>query len=288
MTPSDQPNRLIFVTGLSGAGKSTALKALEDSGFETVDNLPLSIMESVIQSILPERELAIGIDCRSLGFSAKKFSEILDHATAIYGIRPSVLFMDADPAILIQRFSETRRRHPLSQGLTIEDGIRSEQNMLQAVRKIATHTFDTSHSSTTDTRNLIRDRVGSNQKSMIVTLMSFGYSNGIPRGADLVFDVRFLKNPHYEPSLKPLTGRDAAVQDFVKSDPDFKEFAQKIEDLLAFLLPRYEEEGKSYLTIAFGCTGGRHRSVTLAEYFTERLKSSQLDINCWHRDSIQE
>lgn len=285
MTQPIGQNRLIIVTGLSGAGKTTALKALEDSGFETIDNLPVDAIQSVAVSILPETNLAIGVDARTRGFSVRNLKAVLTNLQSNHSITPEVIFMEAADTVLVKRFSETRRRHPLSIDTPVEDGIAMEREITDGIRAFATHHLDTSLMSVTDARLFVKEKIGHNTGKLVVTIMSFGFSKGVPRGADLVFDVRFLKNPHYQAALKPLTGQQKQVQDFVKSDPAYTPFVEKILDLLTFLLPEYEKEGKSYLTVAFGCTGGRHRSVTLAEDFKNRLQIKNLDIHSWHRDS---
>lgn len=276
--------RLVFVTGLSGAGKSTALKAFEDSGFETIDNLPLEVIETVVASILPEANLAIGVDSRTRGFDARYLQTIVTGIEDKLHVKPEVIFMDASDTALIQRFSETRRRHPLSHEKPIVDGLQIERKMLDPVRIFASSLFDTTNMSSTDARLLIKDHIGHDTTSMVITVMSFGFAQGVPRAADMVLDVRFLQNPHYDKELKPLTGLTSAVQDFVKADDGFDAFVKKTMDMISFLVPRYKSSGKSYFTIAFGCTGGKHRSVTMAETFSGLLESQGLDIHCWHRD----
>ncbi|WND03925.1 RNase adapter RapZ [Temperatibacter marinus] len=276
--------RLVIVTGLSGAGKSTALKALEDCGFHSVDNLPLDVIEMVTPALLMEGNVAIGVDSRTQGFDAALLRKSVEHLKSTTNIIAEILFLDAADSILVQRYSETRRIHPLSKDRPIEDGISMERSLLDPVRKYASSTIDTTTMSTTDTRLLVKDRMGSEEAKLVLTLMSFGYSKGIPRGADLVFDVRFLRNPHYETALKPLTGQTAAVQSYVADDPAYEPFVTKVVDLLSFLMPKYKAEGKSYLTIAFGCTGGKHRSVMMVEKFSGLLDEDGLELHCWHRD----
>jgi UPF0042 nucleotide-binding protein len=276
-------NPAILVTGLSGAGKSTALKAFEDIGFEAVDNLPVSLLRPLLAAP-HERPLAIGIDVRTRAFDpAHILGALADHARPDRPVR--ILFFDCNGEELQTRFSETRRRHPLALDRAVADGIALERELLQDLRRHADMVLDTTERSPNDLRRLIAERFGSpSDTGLTISVLSFGFARGLPRDADLVFDMRFLKNPHWEPSLKPLTGRDVEVADYVASDPAWAEHVVPIQDLVIGLLPGYRREGRSYLTIAFGCTGGRHRSVAAAEALSARLTSEGWTNSVLHRD----
>ncbi|RMB02796.1 RNase adapter RapZ [Eilatimonas milleporae] len=277
---------LVFVTGLSGAGKSTALSAFEDLGFDTADNLPPPLLDGLLDlTEHPDVPLAVGIDSRTPRFEPTAFLQMLDRLKQQDGLDVSVVFLDADDEILVRRFSETRRRHPLAASNRLAEGIAAERTMLRGLRDAAGCVIDTSMLTGGDTRRLIRDRfAGGAPAGLFVTCMSFGFSKGVPRDADLVFDVRFLRNPHYDPDLKPLTGRDGKVADFVRADPGFAPFVDRLGALLDLLLPRYEAEGKAYLTLAFGCTGGKHRSVMMAETIAAQLGRQAVQACLFHRD----
>lgn len=280
--------RLVLVTGMSGAGRSTALRALEDLGFEAVDNLPLGLLERVAPPPLVDsptsRPTAIGMDIRSRDFSAAAFRGALSGLRAL-GIPTLTLFLDCDDAVLIGRFTETRRRHPLAQDRPVSDGIALERASLAPLREIADAVVDTSTLTVWDLKRRMAELAGTEiAGGPVVTVMSFAYRNGLPREADLVFDVRFLTNPHYDPALRPLTGRDPAVQRAIEADADFAPFLDRLLALLDLTVPRYTGEGKSYLTIAFGCTGGRHRSVFLAEMVAGRLRGIFSHVRVKHRE----
>ena len=289
-SPEEQPfsqekSRLILVTGLSGAGLSTTLKALEDLGYEAIDNLPLRFVEPLIdQGNLLARPMAVGIDTRTRGFSANELAAIYQRLSQRPDCQPQLLFIDSSEDILQRRFTETRRRHPLAIDRPVVDGIRHERSLLMSVRNIADLTIDTSDLTGHDLRRLIFGHFPIGLAALQVFVMSFSFRRGIPREADLVFDVRFLRNPHYDDSLRHMTGQDQPVQDYIAGDADFVDFEQNLQRLLSPLLPRYQNEGKSYLTIAIGCTGGRHRSVFLAERITAWLRQRDLRIRLVHRE----
>jgi UPF0042 nucleotide-binding protein len=288
--PAPAGRRIILVTGMSGAGRSTALHALEDSGYEAVDNLPLSLVPSLIR---PEestgRALAIGIDTRTRGFSAAHLLATIDRVRAEPDADIRVLFLDCDDEVLRRRYTETRRRHPLAADRPVTDGIRAERVMLRDLRERAQMVIDTSGLSAADLKRRVQDSFPLEARpGLAVQVVSFAYRNGLPRDADLVFDVRFLANPHYVPELQPMNGTEAPVAAYIERDPGCSSFIDGLTQMLAALLPRYETEGKSYLTIGIGCTGGRHRSVYIAERVTAWLRAQGR--GCWvlHRDLAQE
>lgn len=264
---SDPAGRLVLITGLSGSGMSTALKLLEDLGYEAVDNLPLGLIPTLIANRDDRaRPLALTIDARSRSFSAAGAKRLLDRLRAAADIDVTLIYLHADLDILQRRYTETRRRHPLATDRPVEDGIQRERQMVIPLREVADLVLDTSQLTQHDLRRWLDGHFGGGDRSSLaVTAMSFAFRRGLPREADLVFDVRFLSNPHWQDDLRPLTGRDGPVQRHIDGDEDFGPFVEHLQGLLGPLLPRYHREGKSYLTIAIGCTGGRHRSVYVAE-----------------------
>jgi UPF0042 nucleotide-binding protein len=291
--PSDPPptgradrQRIVLVSGLSGAGKSTALRALEDAGYEAVDNLPLSLLGSLVQAGgARARPLAIGIDARTRDFAPQPVLDALAELRARADVDARLLYLDADDEVLRRRFTETRRRHPLAQDRPVLDGIQAERALLWSLREGADIAFDTSGATGAELRRLVQERLADDLRpGLVVAVISFAYRWGLPREADLVFDVRFLANPHYVPELQKLTGRDAAVGAHVEADPGYTPFFDGLTAMLAALLPRYEREGKSYLTIACGCTGGQHRSVHVAERLAAWLATRGRTVNLLHRD----
>ena len=278
--------RIVIVTGISGAGKSAALNALEDAGFETVDNLPLALMKNVVAAGEDSpASIAIGIDIRTRDFDADRLIEMLDALHANTALAASIVFLDCDDDVLGQRYTETRRPHPLASDLPISAGIETERRLLAPVREHADLVIDTSRLSPADLKRILLGQYGgAKRRALQVFLMSFGYRYGIPRDADLVFDVRFLKNPHYVPDLKPLTGLDEKIETFFKDDAALSTFLDGLFRLLEPLLPLYENEGKSYLTVAIGCTGGRHRSVYVTEALNTWFANKNLAATVNHRD----
>ena len=267
--------RLVLVTGMSGAGRSTALKALEDLGYEAVDNLPLSFLPTLSAAGGP---VAVGIDVRTRGFASGEILAALpSHVT--------VVFLDADDELLRRRYTETRRPHPLAFDRPVIDGIRLERQQVSVLRDRANLVIDTSALSVAELRRILAGHFALDAPAGIaVFVRSFAYRRGLPPDADLVFDVRFLDNPHHDPALRPLTGLDAAVGARIAADPGFEGFFQRLTDLLLPLLPRYANEGKTYLTIAIGCTGGRHRSVYVAERLAQWLRRERQRVAVGHRD----
>lgn len=281
------PLQLVIVTGLSGAGKSAALHSFEDIGFLAVDNLPLNMIEALVDDQAHnalEQPLVIGVDSRTLHFSPDHFVEVQAKLRDRRDIRLHVLFMDASDEVLMKRFSETRRPHPLGERQLLRAAIKQEREMMTVVREHIDGILDTSTRTGAETRRIIRRRFTKETADLIVTFMSFGFAHGAPRDADIVLDVRFLRNPHYVTELKPLTGRHDAVANYVRADDQFSPFVDKVCDLLTFLLPKYRAEGKSYLTVAFGCTGGRHRSVATAEVVAGQMAVDGLSVNLYHRE----
>jgi UPF0042 nucleotide-binding protein len=282
--------RVVLVTGLSGAGRTTCLKTLEDSGFEAVDNLPLSLMPALLAPFVttdvpqPTDKIAIGVDTRTRDFDAETFLTNLDQLRS-NGVSISVIFLDCDTDVLIRRFTETRRRHPLGKDRPVADGIRIERGLLAPVRERADIVIDSSHLSLQNFRRLLTGGLDiADARMMTVTIVSFGFRNGLPREADMVFDVRFLSNPHYDEALKPLDGRDQSVATFIRKDPGLDDYFNRLTSFIEPLLPRFFEEGKSYLTVAIGCTGGRHRSVFVATSLAEWLCKSGHVVTLRHRD----
>jgi UPF0042 nucleotide-binding protein len=270
----------VIITGMSGAGRSTALHALEDFGYVAVDNVPLPLLGDLMRSTAGSpgemaAPLAFGIDTRSYGFSAHDLVRRMQELRTRSDLAPRLLYLDCDNETLQRRYTESRRPHPLAPDRPVVDGIAEERSMIGRLRDSADLVVDTSMLSPHQFKQLLLGHFALGAAAgMRISVMSFSYRRGVPREADLVFDVRFLKNPHYVPELKPLTGRDRPVVDYIATDPDYEPFIGRLEGLIGPLLPRFDTEGKSYLTIAIGCTGGRHRSVMIAE----RLRKALADI----------
>jgi UPF0042 nucleotide-binding protein len=279
---------MVVVTGMSGSGRSAALKAFEDMGFYCVDNLPLPLLPEFIRYAGRSEETlrsAIGIDIREKSFAEEFPARYGSLKAGGQGIE--MLFLEASDQVLVRRYSETRRPHILARGDTsLQDAISQERAALAEVRKLADRILETTDYTVHDLRQAIErhyaDRDGS--RPMVITIVTFGYKFGAPYDLDLLFDLRFLPNPYFVPELKSLTGENAKVRDYVTDRPGSREFLDKLRDFLAYLLPRYRSEGKSYLTIGFGCTGGRHRSVAAALVMAERLREFGYEVNVKHRD----
>jgi RNase adaptor protein for sRNA GlmZ degradation len=274
---------ILIISGLSGAGKSTVLRALEDAGHEVVDNLPLSLFDALIAGAT-SRPLALGIDSRTRAFDAAALGQRVA-ALRDSGRDARLITLECSDDVLIRRFSETRRRHPLALDRPAIDGIRAERELLSPLQRWADLVIDTTELSVTDLRARIAERFGGGfSPGLTVTVLSFGFSAGLPRDADLVFDMRFLSNPHWDITLRPLTGEDSQVAAHVAADPLYAPTLDKIDDLVTSLLPGYAREGKAYLTIAIGCTGGRHRSVAVARALAARLQAAGQNVALVHRD----
>ena len=275
--------RLLLVTGMSGAGKSTVLDALEDLGWDVVDNLPADLLEDFVRGgrecrVVPA---AIGMDVRSRGFDPKGLPELI---RSIAGVAPEILYLDCAGRELMRRYDETRRLHPLAPDRPAEDGIARERRLTEPLRSAADSVIDTTDLTPAELRDELRRRYGDDSDQPVLTVVSFAFARGISRTADLVFDLRFLPNPHWVDELRPLTGADLAVRDYLAGDPAWNETMGRIESLLIDWIPRYWAAGKSYVTVAFGCTGGRHRSVAAAVEMAERLRERGFAPNVRHRD----
>lgn len=277
--------RILIITGLSGAGKSVALKTLEDMGCEAIDNAPLSLIPSLVASGGGAEDcLAIGTDARSRDFSPEHFETMLTELKKNSANDVKLVFLDAENEVIQRRFTETRRKHPLALDRPVMDGIMYERSLLFPLRGMADIIFDTSEWTGGDLRNTIREFYGAEARALSVFVTSFSFKRGLPRDADMVFDVRFLRNPFYDRTLREFTGIEKPVANFIESDPGFNNFFINMSRLIEPLLPRYLQEGKSYLTIAIGCTGGRHRSVFVAEKLAGFLKQKEYKVGIRHRD----
>ncbi|MBT6093595.1 MAG: RNase adapter RapZ [Rhodospirillaceae bacterium] len=286
-----QPNltltdtQVVLITGISGAGKSSALKALEDLGYEAIDNVPISLIPRLVAADGDIRAIAIGVDIRTRDFDADAFLRELKLLGTRGDLDVRMLFIDCSDDILIERFGETRRRHPLASDRPISDGLKQERELLAPLTQRADMVIDTTEMHARALKQLLQERFAlSGRPELTICLTSFGFKNGLPRDADLVFDVRFLRNPHYEPNLRSKTGRDSSVADFIERDDGLETFFGNLTTLLQPLIPRYAAEGKSYLTVAIGCTGGRHRSVYMAERLADWLGDQGHSLQLRHRD----
>jgi UPF0042 nucleotide-binding protein len=285
-----RPKHILLVTGMSGAGKSTVLRTLEDLGWEVVDNLPLLLLNRLLDTAPgadggdDERPLALGLGTQTRGFDAESIVQRIKKLREEQGLDVGTLFLECTGAELIRRFSETRRRHPLAQDRPAEDGIARERELLGPLRRWANRLIDTSDMKANQLSQTIRGIFSEDGGKTTFSVTSFGFSRGLPRDADLVLDMRFLRNPHWEPGLRPGTGLDADVSAYIQADPAYDAAMAQIESLLLLLLPRYQAEGKAYVTIAFGCTGGRHRSVHVAERMAARLRDEGFSPTVTHRD----
>ncbi len=290
---SRRPKQILLVTGMSGAGKSTVLRTLEDLGWEVVDNLPLLLLNRLLDTAPAEgidgdddRPLAIGIGTQTRGFDSESIVRRIKKLREEHGHDVGTLFLECGGSELERRYSETRRRHPLAQDRPAQDGIAREREMLVPLRRWSNRLIDTTDMSSNDLAQQIRSTFsveGTGQTTL--TIVSFGFARGLPRNADLVFDMRFLRNPYWVESLRAGTGKDAEVAEYIASDPAYGQAMAQIESLLLLLLPRYQAEGKAYVTVAFGCTGGRHRSVHVAERMARRLREEGFSPTVLHRDT---
>lgn len=277
---------LVIVTGISGSGKASALRAFEDLGYHAVDNLPLELLLDFARLVEKSEEIQraiIVVDIRE-GQTLDRLPDILKNVKTV--LPTTVVFLDAQDAVLVRRYSETRRPHPLRRSETVSRSIVEERQLLEPIRNLADTLVDTSNFNVHELRSHIQSRFGQDGQTshLLVSCLSFGFKNGVPLDADLVFDVRFLPNPHFVPEFRHKTGRDPKVASYVRSFPQTEEFLDRVTELMKYLLPHYVSEGKSYLTVAFGCTGGQHRSVMMAEEMSRRLKNSGYEVKTVHRD----
>lgn len=289
-TPPASPKaRLVIITGLSGSGKSIVAKCFEDLGYYTVDNLPLPLLrlflETPLELVPGYDRIAVVTDVRAPGF-AEEFPRLLAEVDRDR-IEPTILFLETSDEVLVRRFSETRRPHPLAPDRPVIEGIRHERELMAEIRGRADMVFDTSEWSVHEIRSQVYREFAGNlgeEPGMVVSLVSFGFKHGIPYGTDLLFDVRFLSNPHFVPGLRELTGQDAGVQEYLAEIPDYGELVERLTQLLLYLLPRYRQENRSYVSVAVGCTGGRHRSVAVCERLREELLGEGWPARVIHRD----
>ena len=282
---------ILLITGLSGAGKSTALSALEDLDYEAIDNLPINLLPSLVELALkndPDHKnpaLAIGVDARTRNFQPDNILKALEQLKSSANINLKIIYFDCSNDVLASRFTETRRRHPLAKDRPVSDGIIRERQMLEVIKAECNYIFDTSELNIHDLKRKLSQQFERAQgDGLSISICSFGYPKGLPRDADMVLDVRFLRNPHYDEVLKLKTGQDEEVGQYIMKDPVFNKSWEGISDLVLTLLPQYQKEGKSYFTIAFGCTGGKHRSVFMAEKLTRMLESKEFNVNLNHRE----
>ncbi|WP_122072047.1 RNase adapter RapZ [Pseudophaeobacter sp. EL27] len=275
---------IVLVTGPSGAGRTTAINVLEDLGYEAIDNLPLRLLPGLVSAAGDAGPMALGLDSRNRDFSPAALLEVIDMLEARDGCELSVLYLDARPDVLLRRYSETRRRHPLAPGETPELGIQRELSLMGSTRDRASLLLDTSEMNVHQLKAEIEHLFAPGGRNLALSIQSFSYKRGVPRSVDMVFDCRFLDNPYWNQSLRGLDGRDAAVQAHVKADQRYEGFFSRVLDMTRFLLPAYREEGKSHLSIAFGCTGGQHRSVTLAETLAKALAEEGQQVSIRHRE----
>jgi len=283
--PPDTRQRILLVTGMLGAGKTTALRELEDLGWEAIDNFPVRLLQRMIGDDPTHAPLAIGFDCRTRGFVPNDIIERVKKLAARDDVVVTTLFLDCGGHELERRFNETRRRHVFAQDQPVADGIAAERELLSPLRAWADVLIDTTHFSSNDLQQRIRELfAASAPQEMTVTITSFGFARGMPPVADLVFDMRFLDNPHWDPELRDLTGTDRSVGAHIERDPAFASVFAKVRDLLLELLPRYAAQGKTYVNIAFGCTGGRHRSVFMSERIAEALREEGFSPTVLHRN----
>ncbi len=278
-------HRILFVTGPSGAGRTTAINALEDMGYEVIDNLPLSLIPRLVEGESLARPIALGLDVRNRDFNATAVIELIDLFTRDPRVMLEVIYLDCAQGELIRRYAQTRRRHPLAPEDTPETGVEREIDLLAPVRVRADHLIDTTEMSPHDLKaEIARWFEASRSTRLAVSVQSFSYKRGLPRGVDMIFDCRFLRNPHWDVALRALDGRDAAVVDHIAADPRFGDYLDRITGMMLFLLPAQLEEGKAHLAIGFGCTGGQHRSVAVAEIVARRLAQAGWPVARRHRE----
>ncbi|MEL7131645.1 MAG: RNase adapter RapZ [Pseudomonadota bacterium] len=277
--------RIVLVTGPSGAGRSSAIRVLEDLGYEAIDNMPVRLIPALLADPTPQTQVALGIDPRNRDFSATAITDVLGQISTVPDVVPELLYLDCQTSVLLNRFSETRRRHPMAEADRVEAGILREKHLLSAIRERADILIDTSHLNVHQLRAEVEHWFSPGEQSQLaVSIQSFSYKRGLPRSVDMVFDCRFLKNPYWEPALRDKTGQDGAVKAHIRSDPRAAEFEERLRDLLLWQLPAVLDEGKSHLSVAFGCTGGQHRSVAIAETLALALADAGWQVSIRHRE----
>ncbi|MFN3936182.1 MAG: RNase adapter RapZ [Gemmobacter sp.] len=283
--PGTATQRLVLVSGPSGAGRSTAIAALEDLGFETIDNLPLSLVPRLLDGPPLGRAIALGVDTRNRDFSVATLTDLIDRLTTDPAVHLELLFLDCRTEVLVRRYSETRRRHPMAPGGTPLAGIQHETDLLAPIRARADILIDTSEMTPHDLRAELARWLGTAPaQRMSVSVQSFSYKRGVPRGVDMIFDCRFLRNPHWDRSLRDLDGRDPRVAAHIETDPRFAPFFGLLGQLVELVLPAHIEEGRTHLAIGFGCTGGKHRSVAVAEKLGDMLRTAGWQVSLRHRE----
>ena len=277
--------RLILVSGPAGAGRTTAIRSLEDLGFEAIDNLPLDLVKSVLKPKKASEKIAIGLDTRGRDFSVEGLLGLLNSLSRLEFVDFELLYLSCTMEVLLRRYSETRRRHPLADGKSPHEGIEKELILLEPIRNKADILIETSELTPHDLNSSIKKLFSNTGVNLLsISLKSFSYKRGLPRGTDMTLDCRFLKNPHWQDELRDKTGLDSSVSEFVASDPKFSEFIERVTKLLLFLLPSFKEEGKSSVEIGFGCTGGIHRSVAVTETVAKELADSGWNVSIKHRE----
>ena len=274
----------VLVTGPSGAGRTTAINVLEDLGFEAIDNLPLRLLPGLIDAAAAPRPMALGLDSRNRDFSPDALIDVIEMLSARDNTDLTVLYLEARREVLLRRYSETRRRHPMAPAETPELGVQRELSLMAPIRERASLLLDTSEMNVHQLKAEIEQIFAPTGRKLAVSVQSFSYKRGVPRTVDVLFDCRFLNNPYWQAELRSLDGRDPQVQDHVRSDPRYEAFFDRVLDLTRFVLPAYREEGKAHLSVAFGCTGGQHRSVTLAETLAKALAEDGQQVSIRHRE----
>ncbi|UWQ78794.1 RNase adapter RapZ [Leisingera sp. S132] len=274
----------VLVTGPSGAGRTTAINVLEDLGFEAIDNLPLRLLPGLFDAAAAPRPMALGLDSRNRDFSPRALLDVIDMLSGRRELELTVLYLDAQADVLLRRYSETRRRHPLAPAESPGEGVRRELDLMAPIRDRADILLETSDMNVHQLKAEIERWFAPGGRTLALSVQSFSYKRGMPHGIDMVFDCRFLANPYWDTDLRALNGQDPAVQDYVRADPRFQPFFDRVLDLTRLLLPAYREEGKSHFSIAFGCTGGQHRSVTMAQTLAKALAEDGLQVSIRHRE----
>ncbi|SIO52355.1 UPF0042 nucleotide-binding protein [Rhodovulum sp. ES.010] len=283
--PSAPSQRVVLVTGASGAGRSTALNLLEDLGFEAIDNLPMSLIPRLLDGADPRPPLAVGVDTRTREFSARALADLIGQLSADAAIEADVFYLDCRPQVLLRRFSETRRRHPMAPAESPAEGVSRELDLLTPIRDLATILVDTSDLTIHEFRAEMTQRFATGGEApLAVSLHSFSYKRGMPHGLDMAFDCRFLRNPYWEEALRGHDGREACVKDYIAADRRYGPFLDRVLALAELVLPAHREEGRSHISIGFGCTGGQHRSVAVAEAVAKRLAAMEWQVSIRHRE----